>query len=78
LHTSPSSRRFFRSINWEQLQAGQIPSPIRLDDINDFGPKNADKSKAQVPTLTVNLLFCVCAFIHVVRFSIHVAAGCAR
>jgi hypothetical protein len=40
--------RFFRSIDWVQLHAGQTPSPLRLDDINDFGPKSTSRSKAQV------------------------------
>ena len=40
--------RFFRSIDWAQLHAGQMPSPLRLDDINDIGPRSTSKSKAQV------------------------------
>jgi hypothetical protein len=45
---SRATCRFFRSIDWVQLQAGQTPSPLRLDDINDFGPKSTSRSKAQV------------------------------
>jgi hypothetical protein len=55
---------FFRSLDWGQLLAGQIPSPLRLDDINDFGHKSpASKSKAQVPgakPFDFAVFFCTC------------------
>jgi hypothetical protein len=48
---SHATASFFRSIDWAQLQAGQTPSPIKLDDISDFSPKSTSKSKAQVRPL---------------------------
>jgi hypothetical protein len=63
-HASHVASSFFRSIDWAQLQAGQTPSPIKLDDISDFSPKSTSKSKAQVRALPRDLVVVApCSFV---------------